>query len=218
MDSVDTDVLSDFWPHNGQGSLLLTTQTPALASMFGTSGASLKRLSVNEGAEMLLNLTKQRNGPDAELYAKQIAKFWEGISGCLELANGLMRSKQLSLAEFAATQQAKRDDYLLGNGLYGDREPTDALSVMSWLTIEAIVAHNESDFELLLVLSFLEGSRVQERILTAYPTAAVLENYPTRYDLYMESRKRLLEASAIKSGTLTEEIRLSNTVQDTLLT
>ena len=61
MDSVDTDVLGDFWPHNGQGSLLLTTRTPALASMFGTSGASIKRLSMNEGAEMLLNLTKQRN-------------------------------------------------------------------------------------------------------------------------------------------------------------
>ena len=57
-----------------------------------------------------------------------------------------MRSKQLSLAEFAATQQAKRDEYLLGNGLYGDSKFTDTLSVMSWLTIEAIEAHNEGDF------------------------------------------------------------------------
>ena len=179
MDSVATDVLGDFWPHNGQGSLLLTTRKPALARMFGTPEAGLEPLSVVERAGMLLNLAKQRNEPKAELYAKQIAKFWECIPGCMELANGVMRSKQLSLAGFAATQQAKRDDYLLGKGLSGVKKPTEAFSVMSWLTIEALEAHNEGELELLLVLSFLEGSRVQERILTAHPTVAVLEHYPT---------------------------------------
>lgn len=217
MDSVATDVLGDFWPHNGQGSLLLTTRKPALARMLGTSETSLEPLSVGEGAEMLMNLTKQRNEPNAELYAKQIANFWEGIPGCMELVNGVMRSDNLSLAEFAATQQAKRDDYLLGKGLCGVKKPTEAFSVMSWLTIEALEAHNKGELELLLVLSFLEGSRVQERILTAHPTAAVLENYPTKYDVYVECRQRLLEASAIKNDTLTKELRLLNTVQDTLL-
>ena len=217
MDSVATDVLTNFWPHNGQGSLLLTTREPALARTFGTSEANLEPLSVVEGAEMLLNLTKHRNEPDAELYAKQIAKFWEGIPGCMELANGVMRRKQLSLTEFAATQKAKRDDYLLGKGLCGVKKPTEAFSVMSWLTIEALEAHNEGELELLLVLSFLEGSRVQDRILTAHPTAAVLENYPTRYDVYMKCKKRLWEASVIKYYDLTQGLCLSNTVQDTVL-
>lgn len=55
MDSVAIDVLGDFWPHDGQGSLLLTTRKPALARMFGTSEASIEPLSAVEGAEMLLN-------------------------------------------------------------------------------------------------------------------------------------------------------------------
>ena len=161
MDSVATDKLGDFCPHNGQGSLLLITREPTLARMFGTSEASLEPLSVVEAAEMLLNLTKQRNKPEAALYAKQIAKFWEGIPGCMELANGVMRRNHLSLAEFAATQQAKRDDYLSAKWLYGIKKPTAAFGVMSWLTIEALEAHNEGELELLLVLSFLEGSRIQ---------------------------------------------------------
>ena len=217
MDSVATDVLGDFWPHNGRGSILLTTRKPSLAKTFSTAEAALEPLSVAEGAEMLLNLTKQRNEPDAELYAKQIAKFWEGIPGYMELVDGVMRTKHSSLAEFAATQQAKKDDFHLVNGLSGVKKPTDTFGVMSWLTIEALEAHNGDELELLLVLALLEGSRVQERILTAYPMGAVWDKYPTKEDVYLECRKRLLEASVIKNDPLTKELRLSNTMQDTML-
>ena len=130
MDSVGTDVLGNFWPHNGQEYLLLTIRQPALARIFGISEASLELLSVVECGEMLLNLTEQRNEPNAEFYVKQIAKFWEGIPGCMELANGIMKSKKSYLADFAATQQAEGDDYLLGKGLYGAEQPTDAFSVI----------------------------------------------------------------------------------------
>ena len=57
-----------------------------------------------EGAEMLLNLTEQRNESNAETYAQQFARFWEGIPGCTELGSGVIRSKHLSLAELAAMQ------------------------------------------------------------------------------------------------------------------
>ena len=188
-----------------------------LVRIFGTSEAILEPLSVGEGAEMLLNLTKQRKEPNTVLYAKQITEFWEGIPGYMELASGVMRSKHLSLAEFAVTQRAKKNDYLLGIGLYGVKKPTEVFSVMSWLTIEALKTNTEVVLELLIVLSFLDGSCVQERILTAHPTVAVMKNFPTKYAAYLECRKRLWEALAIKNDTLSKDLRLLNTVQDTLL-
>ena len=53
--------------------------------------------------------------------------------------------------------------------------------------------------------------------MRAYPTVAVLENLLTKYDVYVECRKRFLEASAIKNDTSTKELHISNTMQDTLL-
>ncbi|KAI9776718.1 MAG: hypothetical protein M1816_005147 [Peltula sp. TS41687] len=218
MDSAnDMHVVSDFWPHNGQGCLLLTSRQPALADTFLTSEVGLEPLSTEEGAEMLLNLTRKRNEPDAVLHAIQIAEFWERIPACMELANGIIRKKGLSLAEFAATQKAEKEGYLLEKPLHGVKKPTETFRVLSWLTVETLEAQNQGELELLLVLSFLDGSHVQEEILTAHPTVAVLDMFPKDVRAYLKCRRHLREASTIKHDTVTKELRLFITVQDTLL-
>ena len=217
MDSAnDIHVVSEYWPHNGEGCLLLTTRQPAIGSTFSTIKIEVGSLAFREAAEMLLNLTRRRNEPAAASHAMKIAEFWEGIPACMELVNVVIRSQDLSLAEFAAIQNTRKTDYLRQVPLPGLMKPFSVSGFLPQLAVD-MKARHEGEIALLLVLSFLDGSCIREQIVTEHPQVARLAEFPKDTNAYFGCRTRLWETSMIKYDSRLHELRVSGIVQDTLL-
>ncbi|KAL9010326.1 MAG: hypothetical protein Q9173_004727 [Seirophora scorigena] len=213
----DLHVASDIWPHDAEGCLMVTTRQPAIVSTFATSEIEVEPLSSKDAAMMLLNLTGKRNETDAATNALKIAEAWEGLPGCMELVNMVVRSKRLSLADFAATQNMKKSQYLLEKPMHGSTKPSGAFAVLSGLAIESLEGRDEGELDLLFALSFFDGSHVDEEILRKHPSVATLDKFPRDVHSYVECRRRLWETSMVKHDDDLGELRVMTIVQDALL-
>ena len=213
----DLNVISDVWPHMGQGCLLLTTRQPAIQSIFKTNGRRLGPLTFDDAAEMLLNLVETEKDECAMSDAKTIARFWEGIPICMELVNSVMKSSGLTLSEFAATQKDRKNEYLLKKPLYGSRKTAGIFDALSQQLAQVAKSKGEGELALLLIISFLDGSGIHESVLKNFPEVPTLEDYPQDQSSYQKSRTRLWETSVIDYDGDKKIIRLLGTVQDAVL-
>ena len=102
FDNADTpDLLHDFWPQDGQGSVLITSRDPLTKTQFyGKSGIDLGNLPIDEASLLLRKLTTE--SPDAEsdpLCAEIVRKL-----NCFPLAivqmSGVIWRRALSLEDF----------------------------------------------------------------------------------------------------------------------
>ncbi|KAL8946870.1 MAG: hypothetical protein Q9222_006790 [Ikaeria aurantiellina] len=218
LDSAnDLHVASDVWPHDSEGCLIVTTNQPALASTFVTSEIEIKSLSSTDAADMLLNLTGKRDETNAALYASEIAEAWEGLPGCMELVNMIIRRKRLSLSDFAAIQNDKRPEYLLEKTWYDSKKPSGAFAFLSGLAIDGLQNEHNGELDLLFAISFLDGSHIDEEILRQNPSVATLDNFPRDISSYVDCRRRLWETSIVKHDETLRELRVMTIVQDALL-
>ena len=207
--------LTDYWPLQGSGSVLITSRDPMAKSYFSTTscGVDLEPFGDQEGAVLLRRLTHDIE--EEEEQSKQISENISRSLGGLPLAisqmAGVIRRQELRLSEFAESYSDPSEHaelhklkFHLGRGTY----PHTISSVWAFESLKPTTNC------LLGALAFMDSSHIQEFLLTDIPSKGTMKCYPTKPWSYREARTELIQASLIKRYKDKNELTLHRLVQD----
>lgn len=99
----DGDVLNDFWPYNGPGSILITSRNPHS----WVSSLELKPFTVDEATNYLLKITGRDVTDEEKLSVVAIAKRLGGLPLALAQMGGIISHKSMSFSEFLRSYEAR---------------------------------------------------------------------------------------------------------------
>ncbi|MCJ1409512.1 hypothetical protein MMC19_003593 [Ptychographa xylographoides] len=101
----DPTFLSDFWPSEGYGSVLVTSRDPMAKSQFffGEAGSELGPLSIPDAAEFLKRLTREEDRQNSEEASQAIARRLDGLPLAIAQIAAIIRRRNLLLAEVSRT-------------------------------------------------------------------------------------------------------------------
>jgi hypothetical protein len=202
----DPDILNDYWPYDGPGSVLITSRNPF---SWGNS-LSLMPFTSEEAIAFLLKLTS-RNISDVERESvTNVSTRLGGLPLALTQMASIILTRQLTFGQFL-------DSY---NERENQRELLQFQSELKSLSYEHTVAsvwafeNLKHGRKLLNVLSMIDPDGVPERLLTSAMNEIDLPGYPTTINEYEASRGELLACSLITSNTIEQKVFIHRLVQD----
>jgi len=208
----DPYLLTDYWPQ-GNGSVLITSRDPLAKSIFSmrTSGIDLESLSDIDGASLLLRLTDNEDGDDAEGGAQELAVRIAQVLGGIPLAisqmAGIIRRQDLTLREFL---DLYNDPYEHAN-LHGMKFDSITQSYPHTIaTAWAIEKLRPKPRRLLESIIFFDPDNIKEDLLIELST----DLFSARKDEYRKVRTELLQTSLIRRNKQNNEISVHRLVQD----
>jgi hypothetical protein len=208
----DPQILPDYWPIQGSGSVLITSRDPLSKSIFSTkpSGIDLEPLSDEDGAQLLKRLTDEE---DSEHVAEDIAQVLGGLPLAISQMAGVIRRQELKLSEFLesyndATERASLfgSKFPLGHSMY----PHTISSV--WV----LDSLKPATRILLQVMAFLDPDCMQENVLANFSTKLILVGYPLSPAAFKDARTELIQASLVVRHKDREELTVHRLVQDSV--
>ncbi|KAL9097860.1 MAG: hypothetical protein Q9165_000186 [Trypethelium subeluteriae] len=207
----DPDIMYDWLPTEGPGSMLVTSRYPYLKeNTYRLSmGLDVSPLEPNVGGAMLCKFCGRTDEPDAKEVSTRIVQRL----GCLPLAiaqmSAIIRRKHLSLNEF--------EEYYNENpkSLHKQRIPGSLGNYQQNVsTTWAIEQLSPAALAVLKVLSVVDPDRVPEKVLTDGAAKVSLEGFPKTKPAYFEARTELIQTSLVARNMATSELRLHRLVQD----
>ncbi|KAL1623881.1 hypothetical protein SLS54_004348 [Diplodia seriata] len=210
LDNVDNpDLLHDYWPGTGQGSILLTSRNPVTRDGIyaNSEGMDLSPMQTEEAISFLSRLAKRdAEHQSPELYSK-IAQTLGGLPLALVLMAAIIRREHLSLKEFLEKydEEAKDLQATVITGLTHDQ------SIASVWALENLTPAAAA---LLKLLSILDPDSIPQEILIRSANEVKLDGYPKRKKDYYNARTELINTSLVKRDYETESLRMHRLVQD----
>ena len=207
--------LTDYWPVQGSGSVLITSRDPMAKSYFSTtsSGVDLEPFGDQDGASLLKRLThivEEEEGQSNQI-SENISRALGGLPLAISQMAGVIRRQELRLSEFAESYSDPSEHaelhklkFHLGRGTYPD-------TISSVWAFESLKPTTNC---LLGALAFMDSSHIQEFLLTDIPAQVVMKRYPTKPWSYREARTELIQASLIRRYKDKNELTLHRLVQD----
>ena len=208
----DPQILPDYWPIQGSGSVLITSRDPLSKSIFSTrpSGIDLEPFNDEDGAALLKRLTDEE---DKEQVAEDIAQVLGGLPLAISQMAGIIRRQELKLSEFLesyndATERAALfgSKFPLGHSVY----PHTISSV--WV----LDSLKPATRIMLQVMAFLDPDCIQESVLANFAAKLMLDGYPASPAAFREARTDLIQASLIVRHKDRKEITVHRLVQDSV--
>ena len=197
----DANVLADFWPVTGVGSVLVTSRDPFTRTQYfyPTAGLQLEGLPQNEGVALLKALTsnlKEKHSAEAEDAARIITRHLGGLPLALYQIGAIIQRHGYSFTSFLAAYARDSDYY----ELYDERPIPRAYehnlgSVWAFESIE-----NGSALVLLQVISMLDPEQIHEDLLVDLDNKALLATYPKSRKAYHQALSYLLETSMVEKN------------------
>ena len=191
----DPEILHDFWPYDGRGSVLITSRDPMTATRhyFGDIGAALGSLAKEDAADLLQKLLKQRNSfvESNEVLMQVVMKLDCYPLAIVQMA-GVMARRGYSQSKFLQVydNEARRAELL---GLRaGVQHGYKSLTLAGAWNLKDM---SPGAARILSVVSLFVPSSINEEILTRAPSEANLEDYPD--DLDFDDRLSELTSSFI---------------------
>lgn len=173
----DPGLLTEFWPREGQGSVLVTSRNEiALATLyFGASGTNLGILSLEEATRLSKKIfSRMPSGSSQEQDAKVAAKLH-----CFPLAIVQMAGVCL-LRGWSPDDFLKRyDNEMERHKLHHQHTPLSHGYLKTLASIWALHTFNERPKNILFLLALLDPDNIREDILTTEPALAKLHGLPT---------------------------------------
>ncbi|KAI9708157.1 MAG: hypothetical protein M1820_004111 [Bogoriella megaspora] len=206
----DPDLLSDFWPVTGSGSILTTSRDPLAKEhpYEAEDGIDLPPMSNVEGGKLLQKISKRSQEQNSLEICSKISSTLGGLPLALTQMGRIIYRKHYGLDEFLDLfeENSKR---LLTQKPLGRPLAYDHTVASVW----AIEQLPDSARALLKVLSVLDSDRIQETILTEAAEDVDLENYPATKSDYADARYELIRASLVTSNTAEKQLRIHRLVQ-----
>ena len=210
----DANVLADYWPVAGFGSVLVTSRDPFTRTQYfyPTAGIQLEGLQENEGIELLKTLTGNSSTKycsDLEKAARAITRRLGGLPLALYQIGAIIQRRGYSLAGFLATYTRDSDYY----ELYDERPILRGYeyNIGSVWAFESI--DNASAMALLQTVSMLDPEVIQEELLVGLDTAIIV-TYPTTRKAYHQALSCLLETSMVEKNREDNSLSVHRLVQD----
>ncbi|KAG8667969.1 hypothetical protein FPOAC2_13183 [Fusarium poae] len=211
FDNVDNlDVLADFWPNLGSGSVLVTSRDPnAKQNIHIHHGLHLPPLTNAETENLLQKLTNvTADGIQQEALAK-IAQELDGLPLVVNQISGLIRSLRLSYVDFLK--------YLQKYGIerFYERQltTTDSGKIQSLVTLWALDRLPPPTKALLEIICLLDPDDIPEDVLIDNDHQVELPGYPTDMESYYSARSELLSSSLVNQMN-NNKLSLHRLVQD----
>jgi hypothetical protein len=205
----DPDVLLDFWPIDGVGSIIVTSRNPVVAQSHYADirAMGLPAMDPVEGGFLLRRISGREDEDPSLEVCSAIAKRLGGLPLALMQMAHLIRIKHLSFAEFVK---------------YYDEDPkTRQESPVHRLTKNQTLAsiwNTESllpsAIALLRVLSMLDADGIYEDILTKGADKIEVDGYPRTRKDYFEARAALIKSSLVTQNIELGLLKIPRIVQD----
>ncbi|MCJ1293336.1 hypothetical protein MMC34_004890 [Xylographa carneopallida] len=208
----DPTVLSDFWPSEGHGSVLVTSRDPMAKSQFffGEAGLEFGPLSIPDAAEFLKRLTREEDRQNSEEASQAIARRLDGLPLAIAQIAAIIRRRNLLLAEFLNLYPDETDLYDLQCLRIGSQRGYEHSIASVW----ALGDLEDRAIALLNVISFLDPECIQEGILTGTFQGIEIVDYPKTKKEYHQVLPHLLQSSIVHRNASKGELRVHRLVQD----
>ncbi|RMJ08484.1 hypothetical protein CDV36_011905 [Fusarium kuroshium] len=211
FDNVDNlDVLDDYWPKLGRGSVLITSRDPnAKQNMYIHEGLPLPPLTNTETEVLMQKLTHVRADDYQKDALAKIAKTLDGLPLVINQMSGLFRSFRLSYMDFLEFLQEEGIEKLYER----QSGSTDKQKTQSLVTYWALDRLSSPTKALLQVMCLLDPDDIPEDILIDKSGQVKLTDYPRSRGNYYSARGELLSSSLI-SQKRNNKLSLHRLVQD----
>ena len=208
----------NYWPQNGIGSVLITSQVPEARSnsFFGNDGLKLDPLPLPKAVEFLQQLIRHGYGlkeDDDLTLSEQVARRLEGLPFSIVQAVGIMKHQRISLTEFEKTYmnnanisaffKTKVDD-----ALQHRYKHTNIAS--AW----ALKDLGEGPKSLLNFIALLRPDLILEDMLTNELESSSDEHFSFLEGNYREKLGELIQVSQIERDYQKKQLRLHPIVRD----
>jgi len=213
FDNVDnTDVLPEYWPKTGRGSVLVTSRDPwARHNDLLESGLDLPPLSNAESEAMMQRLTHVKAEASQREALMAITEKLGGLPLAINQMSGVFRQLKLSYTYFLRYYDEEGIERLQDS----NSSSSDSHKVRSFATLWALDRLAPQTTALLQVICLMDPDNISEEILMSNCNDLELENYPTTLKEYFNARKELLSSSLISVNEEKEKVSVHRLIQET---
>jgi hypothetical protein len=210
----DLAILTEYWPINGVGSLLMTSRDPlAKRRMYSGDGIDLKGFKTESAAAFLQHLTEGKLDVSRDDVV-HLADRIQGLPVLLVAITSIMEALRLSVQEFLEYFEERHfqsDIYKL------KIEDGDTIEQRSFFDILAFENFDVEALRLLEMRSLLDPNRIPEFLLT--PTKGDIElpeKYPRTEETYTVARNYLERRSLSSRDMDKQELTIHRVIQESV--
>lgn len=216
FDNADNlDVITDYVPYNGNGSVLVTSRDPFAKTHFFSngSGIDLEPLPTAEAASLLRKLIKrpeEAQNPDEQDASIQVSNQLDGLPLAMTQLAGFIRRRHLSIREFVdlyTTDARYAEVHDVGNPLQDHRY---GYTLATAYNFQGLGNHA---MELLQLLAFMNPDRIREDIFLNPQRANDAANRLWTASAFESARFELLASSVIKRNINKKELWIHRVIQ-----
>ena len=171
------DIVYDFWPYDGQGSVVVTSRDPMAGSnfYFGEAGIKLDTLVEKDAVALFRRLLTPETSTESYQVLLEVARKLDCYPLAIVHMAGVMRRLGYAPARFLQVYQS---EYLRGD-LHALKVGTRHGYGLTLAAMWALKDMSAGAARLLAVISLLDSGSIFEEILTTAPERTKLEDYPS---------------------------------------
>ncbi|MCJ1382412.1 hypothetical protein MMC17_005525 [Xylographa soralifera] len=216
FDNVDDpEILTDFWPLDGPGCVLVTSRDPlSKKNGFSTTvGIDLEPLSSEQGAELLLKTTQRETQATDRTMSIDVAERLGGFPLAITQMAGVITRLNLTFGEFLKTyEEEKSRAELLDLRLeHPGRRSAYKHTIASAWAVESL----KEGAILLDLLALFDPDGIQESIFTTAPSLVSMEGFPKSSVAYQRARSELFRSSLVTRDRTETKLIIHRLIQDT---
>jgi tetratricopeptide (TPR) repeat protein len=212
----DLELVSDFFPTDGEGHILLTTYVQATGMI--ASRIEVGKMTLEEGASFLLKRAKIDN-PSAtdRIQALKISQEMDGLPLALDQAGAFIEEAGCSLIDYLNLYQTERTAFLKQRGELNSGHP-ESVAITFSLSFEKVKKANFIASELLCFCAFLHAEGIPEEIFTEAASflGPVLSSIATRPLELSKAIAELRKYSLVYRNSETRTLSMHRLVQTVL--
>jgi hypothetical protein len=216
FDNADNlDVITDYVPYHGNGSMLVTSRDPFAKEHFFSngSGIDMEPLSTADSATLLRKLitkTEEAGSSDEQDASVELANHLAGLPLAMTQMAGFIRRRHLSIREFVnlyATDARYAEIHDVGNPI---QEYRYGYTLATAYNFQGLSPHAT---KLLQLLAFMNPDRVQEYIFVNPQASEEKGNHCWTASVFEIARYELLASSIIKRNIYKKELWIHRLIQ-----
>lgn len=212
------ELLSDYWPKQGNGSVLVTSRDPLAKSnlSFDIAGLDLEPFSVLEGAEFVRRLTNCDNSKEERDASEAMAYQLGGLPLAIFQMAGVIRRKELTIAEFITMYEGDAEYAKLRHVSNNAQRMRYGNTLATTWNLDDLGAHSLS---FLKVISMLSSDRIQESMfLEADADLSADFKFLQSAKGFQDAKEDLLRSSIIKRSREHKELRINRMISQEVRT
>ena len=213
----DLEILRDYWPVSGCGSILVTSRDPLAKTqthIHTTMGKDLDPLQPGEAAELLRSLTGYSRTQEDTDQSVKISEKLSGLPLAITQIAGTILRRDLSFSEFLEFYEQESLHLEIHKMSIKAQEKTI-------YTVWALENLSPAASCLLEVISFLDPDSILETLFTEKIKAVKSEplkvdNFPQSQMAYVDARTELSRSSLLKRNIELRALSIHRLIQDAI--